>query len=107
MKRRSVLQAVAAVAGAPSLGATASGAESGTVYTRLGVKPLINGMGTVTVLGGSLMPPEVVRAMERPPALRVRPRAQQGRARIAGRRGAAAMVTAGAASAITVPRPRR
>lgn len=34
------------------------------VYTRLGVKPVINGMGTVTVLGGSLMAPEVVRAME-------------------------------------------
>jgi L-seryl-tRNA(Ser) seleniumtransferase len=35
-----------------------------SVYTRIGVKPVINGMGTVTVLGGSLMPPEVIRAMD-------------------------------------------
>jgi seryl-tRNA(Sec) selenium transferase len=40
---------------------TLSGAR---VYTRLGVRPVINGIGTVTVLGGSLMPPEVVRAMD-------------------------------------------
>ena len=105
MKRRSVLQAVAAVAGAPSLGVTASGAESGTVYTRLGVKPLINGMGTVTVLGGSLMPPEVVRAMEEASRHFVFVPDLQAKAgaRIAELVGVpAAMVTAGAASAIAV-----
>jgi L-seryl-tRNA(Ser) seleniumtransferase len=104
MKRRSVLQTVAAMAGAPSLG-LASEAPKGTVYARLGVKPLINGMGTVTVLGGSLMPPEVVRAMEEAsrhfvylPDLQ-----QKAGARIAELVGVpAAMVTAGAASAITV-----
>ncbi len=32
------------------------------VYEALGVKPVINATGTVTVLGGSLMPPEVVKA---------------------------------------------
>jgi L-seryl-tRNA(Ser) seleniumtransferase len=32
------------------------------VYESLGVKPVINATGTVTVLGGSLMPPEVVAA---------------------------------------------
>ena len=105
MKRRSVLQAVAAVAGAPSLGASASPGGKGTVYTRLGVKPLINGMGTVTVLGGSLMPPEVVRAMEEASRHFVYLPDLQAKAgaRIAELVGVpAAMVTAGAASAITV-----
>jgi L-seryl-tRNA(Ser) seleniumtransferase len=104
MKRRTVLQAVAAVAGAPSLG-VASGAGSGSVYARLGVKPLINGMGTVTVLGGSLMPPEVVRAMEEASRHFVYVPDLQAKAgaRIAELVGVpAAMVTAGAASAITV-----
>jgi D-glucosaminate-6-phosphate ammonia-lyase len=103
MKRRSVLQAVAAVAASPSLGTAASGA--GTVYDRLGVKPLINGMGTVTVLGGSLMPPEVVRAMEEAARhfVHVPELQQKAGARIAELLGVpAAMVTAGAASAIAV-----
>lgn len=38
-------------------------APDATIYTRVGVQPVINGMGTVTMLGGSLMPPEVIRAM--------------------------------------------
>jgi len=104
MKRRSVLQAVAAVAGAPSLG-VASEIGKGTVYARLGVKPLINGMGTVTVVGGSLMPPEVVRAMEEASRhfVYVPDLQQKAGARIAELVGVpAAMVTAGAASAITV-----
>jgi L-seryl-tRNA(Ser) seleniumtransferase len=104
MKRRSVLQAVAAVAGAPSLG-VASGAGSDSVYARLGVKPLVNGMGTVTVLGGSLMPPEVVRAMEEASRHFVHVPDLQAKAgaRIAELVGVpAAMVTSGAASAITV-----
>jgi uncharacterized pyridoxal phosphate-dependent enzyme len=104
MKRRSVLQAVAAVAGAPSLGA-ASEVGKGTVYARLGVKPLINGMGTVTVVGGSLMPPEVVRAMEEASRhfVYVPDLQQKAGARIAELVGVpAAMVTAGAASSITV-----
>ena len=105
MKRRSVLRAVAAVAGAPSLGAVASGVEGGDVYSRLGVKPLINGMGTVTVLGGSLMPPEVVRAMEEASRhfVFVPDLQEKAGARIAELVGVpAAMVTAGAASAIAV-----
>src|SRR5436305_10034253 len=32
------------------------------VYEALGVKPVINAMGTITFLGGSVMPPEVVAA---------------------------------------------
>ncbi len=34
------------------------------VYARLGIKPVINAQSWVTVLGGSLMPPEVLRAMD-------------------------------------------
>lgn len=34
-------------------------------YQDLGVKPFINASGTITTLGGSLMPPEVVEAMQR------------------------------------------
>jgi L-seryl-tRNA(Ser) seleniumtransferase len=105
MKRRSVLQAVAAVAGAPSLGASASSGGKGTVYARLGVKPLINGMGTVTVLGGSIMPPEVVRAMEEASRHFVYLPDLQAKAgaHIADLVGVpAALVTAGAAAAITV-----
>ena len=99
-----MLQAVAAVAGAPAL-ATPSAAGAPSVYARLGVRPVINAMGTVTVLGGSLMPPEVVRAMEEAARHFVHIPDLQAKAgaHIAGLLGVpAAMVTAGAASAITV-----
>ncbi|MBV7340291.1 hypothetical protein KFU94_71220 [Chloroflexi bacterium TSY] len=33
-------------------------------YQDLGIKPLINASGTITTLGGSIMPKEVIRAME-------------------------------------------
>lgn len=105
MKRRSVLRAVAAAAAAPPLRATAAGGEGGSVYARLGVKPVINGMGTVTVLGGSLLPPEIVRAMEEAARhfVHVPDLQQKAGARIAELVGVpAALVTAGAASAIAV-----
>jgi len=35
----------------------------GAVYERLGVKPIINARGTWTILGGSIMEPEVLQAM--------------------------------------------
>jgi uncharacterized pyridoxal phosphate-dependent enzyme len=38
-------------------------AERGDVYRRIGVEPIINGATTMTYLGGSLMPPQVVDAM--------------------------------------------
>ncbi len=37
--------------------------NSAQVYTRLGLRPIINASGTYTHLGGSLMPPEVIDAM--------------------------------------------
>ena len=75
------------------------------IYARLGVKALINGQGTYTALGGSLMPPEVVQAMAEAARSFVSIDELQEKvgARIAGLVGVpAAMVTAGAASAITI-----
>ncbi len=67
--------------------------------------PVINGVGVVTVLGGSIMPPEVIRAMEEASRFFI-PLPELERkvgARIAELLQApAAMVTCGAASAITV-----
>src|SRR5438034_10880305 len=41
-----------------------AGGQGSDIYERLGVRKVINAVGTVTVLGGSLMPEEVKRAME-------------------------------------------
>lgn len=85
--------------------ARAAGKGGRGVYDRLGVRPVINGMGTVTVLGGSIMPPEVVRAMDEASRSFVHlPDLQRkAGARIAELLNVpAAMITGGAASAITV-----
>lgn len=64
--RRGALQAGAGLAAggvlAPAASATEQPAARANVYEALGVKPVINATGTVTVLGGSVMPPEVVAA---------------------------------------------
>src|SRR5262245_42939768 len=67
MTRRSALKASAGLALGSTLGAvsdTRAGSDSrkSSVYEALGVKHVINATGTVTTLGGSLMPPEVVAA---------------------------------------------
>ncbi len=75
------------------------------IYARLGIKTVINGQGTYTTLGGSLMPTEVVQAMAEAAGSFVSiPELQEKvGARIASLVGVpAALVTAGAASAITV-----
>jgi L-seryl-tRNA(Ser) seleniumtransferase len=108
--RRRLMQAVAAapVAASVSSAAATSGITASTkssLYASLGVKPVINGVGVVTVLGGSIMPPEVIRAMEEAsryfiplPELE-----KKVGARIAELvKAPAAMVTCGAASAISV-----
>src|SRR5437762_8885989 len=90
-------------AAATGTGLTASSPSS--LYAGLGIKPVINGVGVVTVLGGSIMPREVTRAMEEAsryfiplPELE-----KKVGARIAELLHApAAMVTCGAASAIAV-----
>jgi D-glucosaminate-6-phosphate ammonia-lyase len=40
-----------------------AGREVGAIYRRLGVEPIINGRSTFTILGGSLMAPDVLDAM--------------------------------------------
>jgi D-glucosaminate-6-phosphate ammonia-lyase len=96
----------AALSSAVGSGATKSTAgKTADVYTRLGVRPLINGVGTVTVLGGSLMPPEVLQAMNEAAQhfVNIPELQKKAGARIAELIGVpAAMVTAGAASGITV-----
>jgi len=79
--------------------------ESAQVYTRLGLKPIINASGTYTHLGGSLMPREVLEAMD--DAARhyvpIRDLSRAAGDRIAQLTGAeAALVTTGAAGAIFV-----
>ena len=76
-----------------------------SIYSGLGIKPVINGVGVVTVLGGSIMPPEVVHAMEEASRYFIPLPELQKKvgARIAELLEApAAMVTCGAASAISV-----
>lgn len=64
MTRRKVLQVGAGITIGGALGAqeTMAAAQNAktSIYESLGVKHVINATGTVTFLGGSLMPPEVV-----------------------------------------------
>jgi L-seryl-tRNA(Ser) seleniumtransferase len=66
MTRRHVLQAGAGLALGGALGsdeeADAAPTEPMNFYEPLGVRPVINATGTMTALGGSIMPPEVVAA---------------------------------------------
>src|SRR5579872_1272706 len=109
--RRRFLQSTAAAAlGAPTA-MYAAAAKNGPVpgdaevYRRLGVRPVINGVGVVTRLGGSIMPPEVVRAMDEASKHFVSLEELQIKSgeKLAELLGIpAALVTAGCASAITV-----
>ncbi|MGA2563520.1 MAG: aminotransferase class V-fold PLP-dependent enzyme [Steroidobacteraceae bacterium] len=54
---------LAEAASAPAPGALTGFGSSGNVYEELGVTPVINAQGTMTVLGGSLMRPEVEAVM--------------------------------------------
>jgi len=102
--RRRLLQTAALSPAAAAIGNLAASTPS-SLYSSLGIKPVINGVGVVTVLGGSIMPPEVLRAMEEASRYFI-PLPELERkvgARIAELLQApAAMVTCGAASAITV-----
>jgi L-seryl-tRNA(Ser) seleniumtransferase len=102
-RRRFLTTATALSASAPA--AAVNKLQRENIYTRIGVRPVINGVRTVTVLGGSIMPPEVRRAMDEAADYFVSiPELQEKvGARIASLLGVpAAMVTAGAASAMTV-----
>jgi L-seryl-tRNA(Ser) seleniumtransferase len=108
--RRRLLQTAAL---APAVASTAAAAATtnltasspSSLYASLGIKPVINGVGVVTVLGGSIMPLEVTRAMEEAsryfvPLIDLEKKVG---ARIAELlKAPAAMVTCGAASAISV-----
>src|SRR5436190_7822903 len=107
LTRRGLLQGSAGLALGSVLGpATTHGAETPKgpgVYEVLGVKPVINATGTVTILGGSLMPPEVVAAWVEASKHFVNLLELQDRvgARIAKLVGVeAALVTTGAAGAL-------
>src|SRR5919112_1619862 len=106
--RRRILQTAAvapAVAAAAPTTTNLTASSQSTLYSSLGVKPVINGVGVVTVLGGSIMPPEVTRAMEEASRffIPLPDLEKKVGARIAELLQApGAMVTCGAASAITV-----
>ena len=105
--RRKFLSASATAAAASGLttAAPVPSTSGAAIYARLGIRPVINGVGVVTHLGGSLMPPEVVDAMEQAARHFVSLAELQKKvgARIADLLGApAAMVTCGCASAITL-----
>src|SRR6266567_1004368 len=107
LTRRRLLKtaAMSPAAAAAATGAALTASSPSSLYAKLGVKPVINGVGVVTVLGGSIMPPEVVRAMEEASRYFVSLPDLEKKvgARIADLLQApAAMVTCGAASAIAV-----
>ncbi|MBM4003304.1 MAG: aminotransferase class V-fold PLP-dependent enzyme [Planctomycetes bacterium] len=108
MSRRGLLKAGAGgTVGAVFLGELEMEAfaarSSVSIYEQLGVQPIINAAGTITALGGSLMPPEVIAAWvaaaeEFVDLLELQDRVGE---RIAQRIGVeAAMVTTGAAGGI-------
>jgi D-glucosaminate-6-phosphate ammonia-lyase len=76
-----------------------------SIYARLGVRPVINAMGSVTIYGGSLMPAPVLEAMVEAAGCYVPLRTLQERAgaRIAELAGVeAALISSGAAGGITL-----
>jgi L-seryl-tRNA(Ser) seleniumtransferase len=78
---------------------------SAAVYTSLGLRPIINAAGTYTHLGGSLMPPEIIKAMDDAAQhyIPIRDLSRAVGQRIAQLTGNdAALVTTGAAGAIFV-----
>jgi len=107
-RRSIVMSGIGSVVGSALTAQTASAVAAPTaagddVYQRLGVRTVINAAGTLTVLGGSLMPEEVKRAMEEASRSFVpihELQAAVGR-RLAELTGAeAALVTSGASAAL-------
>jgi len=108
MQRRTLFQAAGLIAALPAFARRALGARGGDpldVYKRLGLRPIINAAGTYTHLGGSLMPPEVIAAMNDAAQgyVPIRDLTKATGERIAQLTGnEAALVTTGAAGAIFV-----
>lgn len=104
--RRSFLGSLGAIPFAGrGRGETATVAAKDDVYARLGVRPLVNAAGTYTALSASLLPDEVVAAMEEAARQHVSiPELHEAAGtRIAElARAEAALVTSGCAAAITL-----
>lgn len=101
VSRRNLIQAGTAAALAGASPSSAAGGPS--IYQRLGVRPVINAVGTLTTLSGSLMLPEVKRAMDEASRSFVRIHELQEKVgrRLAELTGSeAAFVTAGASAAL-------
>ena len=64
-RRRFLQYAGAGLAAQPTMAATKAKPAPDNIYAELGVRTLINGRGVATFYSGTLMPPEVHRAMER------------------------------------------
>ena len=64
-RRRFLQYAGAGLAAQPATSATKTKPVTDNIYAELGVRTLINGRGVATFYSGTLMPPEVHRAMER------------------------------------------
>ena len=106
--RRGFLETIAAIPGVGALLPSRAAAQAGPprdYFKELGVRPFINAAGTYTALTASLMPPEVMRAIEYASRHYVHLSKLQDAvgARIAALLGAeAAMVTSGAAGALAI-----
>jgi D-glucosaminate-6-phosphate ammonia-lyase len=103
VSRRNLMQAGAAAALVRPVPGTAAAGDVPGIYQRLGVRPVINAVGTLTTLSGTLMRPEVKRAMDEASRSFVRIHELQEKAgrRLAELTGAeAAFVTAGASAAL-------
>jgi len=101
--RRKFLK-TSAVAGTAGVALAPAASAETNVYSRLGLRPLINGVGVVTHLGGSIMDPEVLKAMDEASRYFIDLNDLQRKVgvRLAELLGVpAVMVTGGAASAIT------
>src|SRR5256885_16869888 len=105
--RRRLLQtaAMTPVAAVAATSTTLTATSPSSLYASLGIKPVINGVGVVTVLGGSIMPAEGICAMEEASRffIPLPDLEKKGGARLAELlRAPAAMVTCGAGSGIAV-----
>ena len=76
LDRRDFVGACLATVGAglslPANAGAQTAATDASVYTRLGLRPIVNAAGILTNLGGSLMPPEVSRRWRRRAAITFR-----------------------------------
>lgn len=103
LKRRRLLQSGFALPLAAQAASAAPAQPVASIYERLGVRTFINAYGTLTTLGGTLMEPEVKRAMDEAARhfVGIHDLQKKVGARLAGLTGAeAGFVTAGASCSI-------